>query len=154
MPSDTIDLLFKNLGKIEDSWDEYFEKLTYNSIAGGLRSIGADIKFPLEGHLFGLSERGSFDVELLNTKERIRDREPYRLFNSDRFAGRTRTLNSSLYGTAPLIISKNLKYCIGALWMNGSDSVVDIYENKGRCINWVSEAGCVDLWTSISNIKI
>ncbi len=75
---------------------------------------------------------------------------PYRIFNIDNYEDQY--VNQSLYGSIPMIYGNSLSkpYNAGLLWMNASDSYVDVVrgtaENPSTSVHMISECGQLEFF--------
>ena len=136
-------------------WEESFKGHT-DSKPYGPMSVGMDISFIDYEHLYGLPEHAD-SFSLRNTKG---DTDPYRLYNLDVFEYEL-NVPASLYGSVPMVIAHNSESSIGLVWLNPSETWVDIEssnlqsgqlskiveaDTKARMTHWISETGVIDLW--------
>jgi len=87
------------------------------------------------GCSFGIPERiNSYQLKqtVKSTTSEEEEGEPYRLFNLDHF--NDKYPYHSLYGTIPIILSKNpdSPEVSGVFWCNASDTFVDIIETAHK----------------------
>lgn len=57
----------------------------------------------------------------------------------------------ALYGAVPFIMCNNPKGYTGVLWNNPSETFVDILDEEGKLIHWISEAGVIELLFFVDN---
>lgn len=146
----------------EGFWEEHF-KSHRDSKPHGSSSVGMDIAFVGFGHVYGLPEHADA-FALRSTK----DTDPYRLYNLDVFEYE---LNNpmALYGSVPYAIGHSASGTIGVLWLNPSETWVDVRPSTAdqgmlRSLvermkpsgtvpqvdtHWISEAGLIDVFVLI-----
>ena len=136
-------------------WEETFKTHT-DSKPYGPMSVGMDVSFIDYEHLYGLPEHAD-SFSLRNTKG---SSDPYRLYNLDVFEYEANS-PAALYGSVPMIIAHSAESTLGFLWLNPSETWIDIEssslttgvfsnlvggESKARMTHWMSETGVIDLW--------
>uniref|UniRef100_A0A915IZA1 Glucosidase II subunit alpha n=1 Tax=Romanomermis culicivorax TaxID=13658 RepID=A0A915IZA1_ROMCU len=143
----------------EGMWDEHY-KSHFDSKPFGASSVGVDISFIGFKHVYGIPEHAD-SFALKSTTHT----EPYRLYNLDVFEYE---LNNpmSLYGAIPYIMGHSEERSVGLLWLNPSETWVDIKSSVAdkslfRSLldkfksdpeipqvetHWISEAGLVEVY--------
>jgi neutral alpha-glucosidase AB len=140
----------------DGSWEETFKTFT-DSKPYGPMSVGMDFSFVGFQHLYGIPEHAD-SFALRDTRGYT---DPYRLYNVDVFEYE---INSpmALYGSVPMMLAHSAEQTIGLLWLNPSETWVDIEssnqgvaglfsnlvsgETKTRLTHWFSETGLIDVW--------
>ncbi|OMJ84624.1 hypothetical protein SteCoe_14215 [Stentor coeruleus] len=119
-------------------WEEEFREFC-DKKKRGPSSVGVDMSFCNAENVYGIPEHSDGLVlqDTIGT-------EPYRMFNSDDFLYEI-GMKSPIYGSIPYMFSKN----VGVLWLNGSDTCVDIITNKAegkKLTHWYSESGNINIY--------
>ncbi|CAH8849245.1 unnamed protein product [Trichobilharzia szidati] len=150
----------------DPTWSEHFKE-HLDSRPHGLNSISLDFDFHGFNHVYGIPEHADGFV-LKSTS----NGDPYRLYNLDVFEYE---LNNpmALYGSVPLLWGHNQNHTVGILWLNPSETWIDIeYSNSetnglfSRIPNffakksqetrvetrWISESGLVDLYVFMGHV--
>eukprot|EP00966_Prymnesium_polylepis_P119990 2772655-Prymnesium_polylepis.1 len=108
----------------------------------GSSSVGLDIDFPRATHAYGLPER-----TVAHALPPTAGREPYRLFNLDVFEY-VLDHPMTVYGSVPLLHAHGPHGSYGALWLNPSETFVDLGCADGSsdavCSHWFSASGTID----------
>ena len=148
---------FEHEEKLEDEnipgmWDESF-KTHKDSKPRGPESIGLDLNFINYKYLYGLPEHAD-RFWLKDTRKT----DPYRLYNLDVFEYELDE-TMALYGSVPWIIAHNKEKTFGLLWLNPSETWVDIQYTEGSkggvfssasndvaTSRFMSESGIIDIW--------
>ena len=113
----------------DDQWSETFKKFT-DSKPRGPESIGMDVNFVNFDNLFGLPEHAD-SFRLRDTRKDKKNQDPYRLYNLDVFEYELDE-TMALYGSIPWVMAHNQKMNFGILWLNPSETWVDIqYQKSG-----------------------
>ena len=113
----------------DDQWSETFKKFT-DSKPRGPESIGMDVNFVNFDNLFGLPEHAD-SFRLRDTKKDKKNQDPYRLYNLEVFEYELDE-TMALYGSVPWVMAHNQKMNFGILWLNPSETWVDIeYQKSG-----------------------
>ena len=118
----------------------------------GSSSVGLDITLPQATHAYGLPER-TVSHDLPST---LGKSEPYRLFNLDVFEYEL-DHPMTVYGSVPFLHAHGDKGSYGLLWLNPSESFVDLGcpsdgdgdATSGVCSHWYSASGTIDLFVFI-----
>lgn len=137
---------------VEGQWDESF-KSHKDSKPRGPESIGLDLNFVNYKYLYGLPEHA--DRFWLKDTKRT---DPYRLYNLDVFEYELDE-TMALYGSVPWIMAHNNEKTFGVLWLNPSETWVDIEYSEGSkggifssaskdvaTSRFMSESGTIDIW--------
>lgn len=141
--------------EIEDGfWDESFKTHKDNKPRGP-ESVGLDLNFKNYEFLYGLPEHAD-TFKLRATK--ANNLQPYRLYNLDVFEYELDE-TMALYGAVPWILAHNSEKTFGVLWLNPSETWVDIDYDSGSkgglfssktdaeaSAHFMSESGVIDLW--------
>ena len=73
-------------------------------------------------------------------------KDPYHLYNIDAFEYELDD-PLALYGATPIIISHSATRTIGALWLNPSETWIDVTDlTSAKGVHWMSESGVLDLF--------
>lgn len=132
---DSYDLYSKN------SWYDIYDRYPDYKIYGPT-CIGTDVRIHNTSSIYGASEH-STDINLPEYPS------SYRFYNLDVFTYKSNRPDA-LYGSIPFVVSlhndEQISYISGILWLNPSDTFMDI-ERKTNKIDtwWVSETGVMDL---------
>ncbi|XP_022655983.1 neutral alpha-glucosidase AB-like isoform X3 [Varroa destructor] len=163
---------------LDGAWEENF-KGHIDSKPRGPMSVGMDFTFEDFTFVYGLPEHAdSFALRPTNKRDSgsaissktatnqsvpIEKTDPYRMYNLDVFEYETNN-PMALYGTVPVMIGHNEERTVGLLWLNPSEtwidiespaggvlsSVVDFVSNKKhetrRETHWFSETGVIDVF--------
>ena len=115
-------------------WEEYFGGRT-DKKPWGPQSVGSDITFHDIDALYGIPQHSS-SPKLKPTVNGYYS-DPYRLFNLDVFEYAT-DKNTALYGSVPFMIGHSPRHTVGLLWLNPTDTFIDIYneENRSQATQW------------------
>ena len=108
-------------------------------------SIGMDFSFVDFNHVYGIPEHAD-SYSLKDTKGHS---DPYRLYNTDVFEYE---LDSpmALYGSVPMMIAHSTRRTIGLLWLNPSETWIDIEtKDQNKQTHWISETGVVDVYLMV-----
>lgn len=144
----------------EEAFFEEHYKSHFDSKPYGSSSVGMDISFVGFKHVYGIPEHAdSFALKsTLHT-------EPYRLYNLDVFEYEVHN-PMSLYGAVPYIVGHNEERTVGVLWLNPSETWIDIKSSVAdksifRSLldrfksepevpqvdtHWISESGLIDIF--------
>jgi alpha 1,3-glucosidase len=133
-------------------WDESF-KTHKDSKPRGPESIGMDMNFIGYKYIYGIPEHAD-RFWLKDTK----NTDPYRLYNLDVFEYELDE-TMALYGSIPWVLAHNTHRTMGVLWLNPSETWVDVdyeagsqgglfsSEKKDKAnVHFMSESGIVDIW--------
>ena len=117
-------------------WEEGFNDFV-DEKPRGPSSVGLDFTFCNAQDVYGIAEH-SDSLSLRDTS----DSEPYRLFNLDVFRYELNA-GSAIYGSVPLVYAEKT----GVLWVNASDTWVDVYKSpeEGITTHFYSESGVLEL---------
>ncbi|CAH8521375.1 unnamed protein product [Heterobilharzia americana] len=142
------------------SWSEYF-KQHLDTRPHGLNSVSMDFDFQGFSHVYGIPEHADGFV-LKSTS----NGDPYRLYNLDVFEYELNN-GMALYGSVPVMWGHNQNNTVGVLWLNPSETWVDIDYSHSQSTSifsripnffakkpeeavvetrWISESGLVDLY--------
>ena len=125
-------------------WEEKFTQWT-DSKPYGPMSIGIDFSFVGFSNVYGIPEHAD-SYSLKDTKGYS---DPYRLFNTDVFEYELDS-RMALYGSVPMMIAHSAKRTIGLLWLNPSETWVDIETNgNDKQTHWFSETGVIDVYVMV-----
>ena len=125
-------------------WEEKFSQWT-DSKPYGPMSIGIDFSFIGFSNVYGIPEHAD-SYSLKDTKGYT---DPYRLFNTDVFEYELDS-RMALYGSVPMMIAHSAKRTIGLLWLNPSETWVDIETNgNDKQTHWFSETGVIDVYVMV-----
>lgn len=119
-------------------WEEGFGKFC-DKKKRGPSSVGVDMSFCNSENVYGIP----MHTDGLVLQDTV-GTEPYRMFNSDVFVYDIGE-KSPIYGSIPYMFSKK----VGVLWLNGSDTCVDIAtdEDEGKKLtHWYSESGNMNVY--------
>jgi len=134
-------------------WEESFSSFS-DSKPYGPMSVGLDFSFVGFNNVYGIPEHAD-SYSLKDTKGHS---DPYRLFNTDVFEYE---LDSpmTLYGSVPMMIAQSAKRTIGLLWLNPSETWIDIETRasgglfsdspNAKLTHWISETGVVDVYLMV-----
>lgn len=119
----------------ENMWEECFQNFI-DEKRFGPSSVGLDFAFCETNDVYGIAEHTGA-LSLKDTTES----DPYRLYNLDVFLYKHDS-TGSIYGCIPFVYAKN----VGVLWINGSETWVDIYKSpESTLTHFYSESGVIDL---------
>lgn len=107
-------------------WEEYFGGKT-DKKPWGPQSVGADVTFHNVNALYGIPQHSS--ATRLQSTVNGHFPDPYRLFNLDVFEYAT-DKNTALYGSVPFMIGHSTQSTVGFLWLNPTDTFIDIYNEE------------------------
>lgn len=140
----------------DGGWEETFKSFV-DSKPYGPMSVGMDFSFVGFDHVYGLPEHAD-SFALKNTRD---ETDPYRFYNVDIFEYELNN-GMALYGAIPFMAAHSEDYSVGLLWLNPSETWVDIEssnqgvrglfshlvsgEVKSRLTHWFSETGLIDVW--------
>ncbi|KAH3722573.1 alpha 1,3-glucosidase [Pelomyxa schiedti] len=132
-------------GTNEGLWSEYFGGHT-DSKPHGPTAVGMDISFPGAKHVYGIPEHAAeFDLKTTTGTGSVY-KDPYRMFNLDVFEYIVDD-PMALYGSIPLMIAHSPTHSVGVLWLNPSETWVDVADgSSGKETWWISESGIVDVF--------
>ena len=134
-------------------WEESFSQWT-DSKPYGPMSVGMDLSFIGFSNVYGIPEHAD-SYSLKDTKGHS---DPFRLYNTDVFEYE---LDSpmALYGSVPMMIAHSAKRTIGLLWLNPSETWIDIESRAGsglfsdsqndKLTHWFSETGVIDVYVML-----
>lgn len=122
-------------------WEEYFGGKT-DKKPWGPQSVGADVTFHGVDALYGIPQHSS--ATRLQSTVNGHYADPYRMFNLDVFEYET-DKNTALYGSVPFMLGHSVKSTVGFLWLNPTDTFVDIYneENGSQATQWYEFVPCM-----------
>ncbi|XP_074594644.1 neutral alpha-glucosidase AB-like [Brevipalpus obovatus] len=139
-------------GGWEESWGSFTDSKPF-----GPMSVGMDFSFVGFDHVYGIPEHAD-SFALRDTRGST---DPYRLYNVDIFEYEVNT-PMALYGAVPTMIAHSEERTVGLLWLNPSDTFIDIesvnqgvmglFSNlvsgdvKTRLTHWISETGMIDAY--------
>ncbi|TNN17347.1 Neutral alpha-glucosidase AB isoform 2 [Schistosoma japonicum] len=141
----------------DQSWSEYFKE-HLDTRPHGLNSISMDFDFQGFDHVYGIPEHA--DGFILKSTS---DGDPYRLYNLDVFEYEVNS-KMALYGSVPVIWGHNQNNTVGVLWLNPSETWIDIDHSNSHTsgifssffskkpegssvkTRWISESGLIDLY--------
>ena len=145
-----------NEASTEGQWAESF-KSHQDSKPRGPESIGLDINFVGYKYLYGLPEH----ADRFHLRDTIKNNlDPYRLYNLDVFEYELDE-TMALYGSVPWVMAHNKHTTFGVLWLNPSETWVDIEYTEGQKIGgmfssergpdvatsrFMSESGLLDIF--------
>ncbi|KAJ1606204.1 hypothetical protein OJ252_3224 [Cryptosporidium canis] len=130
-----------------DSWYDIYDRYPDYKIYGPT-CIGTDIRIHNTSNIYGAAEH-STDINLPEYPS------SYRFYNLDVFTYKSNQPDA-LYGSIPFVMSthndeKNT-YISGILWLNSSDTFMDIKRKLGKIDTWwVSETGVMDFVMMVSD---
>ena len=138
---DTLPVLDgSQVGASSALWSEEFAGET-DYKKKGPSSVAVDVTFVGAAQVYGLPEHTDA-LALRDTGEG----EAYRLFNGDVFKYELNE-RKALYGGIPFLVSRTEGASGGFLWVNASETFVDISTAGGKRTHWMSESGVLEFLT-------
>ncbi|CAL9736874.1 glucosidase 2 subunit alpha [Monosporozyma servazzii] len=152
---------FQNTLPFESTYNMFaddFEYSKFDTIPLGPESVSLDFTLINYDNVYGIPEHADSlrlkDTQSTNTisktessdkQDSEKNSDPYRLFNVDVFEYNVDS-KQPMYGSIPLMIAARPGSSMGLLWLNPSDTWIDInYHSNDTKAHWMSENGVIDV---------